>query len=217
MYEKQFEAIKKEIATLGLINEEPVRVNAWTVVTSPKMFFKYNLAVCDTYKGYIRKNAILHLRSIIFAIRTNHCEHYDLLNMERDDKIKAVNQLLYNHRRVISFDDEYTPAKYDFLVDEGKLVLTAEQKKTIFAKAIGEYKYELENMVLNEGGLYSAKYANAILDNLPDRKFTRKQLEYLQNKSKVIALKEYFDSLETDFTKFDNYDNKEQKSAKDRK
>ena len=113
--------------------------------------------------------------------------------MNRTEKIAKVQELFKLHTSGIALRHEYTSAKFDFLAEEG---LIKELSKTAKDKAKLEWQYQLQNTVTT-GGVVESNTAKEFLDKLLLNEFTPKQIEYLTMKAKQIALKEYFDTIET--------------------
>ena len=113
--------------------------------------------------------------------------------MTRAEKIAKVLELFKLHTKGIALRQEYTSAKFDFLVSEG---LIKELSKTAKNKAKAEWKYQLENTITT-GNIVDSHTAQEFLDQLLKNEFTSKQIEYLTIKSKQLALIEYFESIET--------------------
>lgn len=178
-----------------------VAISPFETVYNVKRFIETNSNGARNYKGWLQERYLSNLRKLLYVLENNKYEPYLSAKMERKDMILAINQLLYNHRRVIAFDSEYSSDKYDFLVAEKKINLTNEQKKTIFAESINIYREELNDIMINDSG--RSKMAETNLDQLNNEIMTDHTKRYLAEKSKVIALRRYLDGIKEAEIKFD--------------
>jgi hypothetical protein len=115
--------------------------------------------------------------------------------MTRAEKIQVLNELLLNHKQGLAIGEEYTIARYDFMVAEGLIQFTNEQKQAIFEQAKEQYLYELNNLE-HTGSVVEGHTAQKAIHSIEENLFTDKQLNYLYDKCKVIGLMRYLDSVD---------------------
>ena len=116
--------------------------------------------------------------------------------MDRLKMIADIQDLWLNHKRATSLDFEYTELIYDFLIEEGKIDLTKEQKIVIFGKAKNLYKAELE-IAIKTGTIKSMQQAQDDLKLVTVGKLNDRHKLRCVELSKIISVKEFFDSNET--------------------
>ena len=119
-----------------------------------------------------------------------------MAEITRDYKISVIKELLLNHKRDLAIPEEYTVARYEFLVAEGLINFTKEEKNTIFDKAKLEYQCELTNLI-HTGSPQDGRAANEAMINLGKNIFNKTQFEYLMAKCKIIGLKYYLDNVQS--------------------
>lgn len=118
-----------------------------------------------------------------------------MAELSREYKISVIKELFLNHKRDLAIPEEYTIARYEFLVAEKLINFTKEEKNAIFDKAKLEYSCELTN-IIHTGTPTESKAASETMTNLTKNMFNKRQLEYLFAKCKIIGLKYYLDSVE---------------------
>ncbi len=116
-------------------------------------------------------------------------------NATRIDKIGVIWDLFHNYKDTFFRPEEFTAEKYDFLVEEGIISLTLEQKTEFYAKAKAEYIKELEELI-KFGTLQQIKDAKRDLDFVK-WKIAPEQKRYIQGKAKGMAVRAYFDTVES--------------------
>ncbi len=110
--------------------------------------------------------------------------------MERKDKIAAILDLQINCKRGTTFDKEFTLGKYDFLIEEG-FVITPN-----INAAKSQYQFELNNLV-RTGTLAEGHTATEYLVDMETGRFTKAQRAYLDDKAKIIGLKDFLTESDT--------------------
>lgn len=118
------------------------------------------------------------------------------MESERAKIIDKCRLLFTNHKQATAFDDEYSQEVYDFLVQEGIINLTLEEKKTIFAQAKEIYSNELDARIMTEE-LGRSKQAMILKRLLRTGEMTETQRDYLGKLSIKIILKGHFDNVKS--------------------
>ena len=118
------------------------------------------------------------------------------MESERAKIIDKCRLLFTNHKQATAFDDEYSQEVYDFLVQEGIINLTLEEKKTIFAQAKEIYSNELDARIMTEE-LGRSKQAMKLKRLLRTGEMTETQRDYLVRLSVKIILKGHFDNVKS--------------------
>ena len=118
------------------------------------------------------------------------------MESERAKIIDKCRLLFTNHKQATAFDDEYSQEVYDFLVQEGIINLTLEEKKTIFAQAKEIYSNELDARIMTEE-LGRSKQAMILKRLLRTGEMTETQRDYLVRLSVKIILKGHFDNVKS--------------------
>lgn len=118
------------------------------------------------------------------------------MESERSKMIDKCRLLFTNHKQATAFDNEYSHEVYDFLVLEGIINLTLEEKKTIFAQAKEIYSNELDARIMTEE-LGRSKQAMILKRLLRTGEMTDTQRDYLGKLSIKIILKGHFDNVES--------------------
>lgn len=118
------------------------------------------------------------------------------MESERAKMIDKCRLLFTNHKQATAFDDEYSQEVYDFLVKEGVINLTLEEKKTIFAQAKEIYSNELDARIMTEE-LGRSKQAMILKRLLRTGEMTETQRDYLVRLSVKIILKGHFDNVKS--------------------
>lgn len=118
------------------------------------------------------------------------------MESERAKIIDKCRLLFTNHKQATAFDDEYSQEVYDFLVQEGIINLTLEEKKAIFAQAKEIYSNELDARIMTEE-LGRSKQAMILKRLLRTGEMTDTQRDYLGKLSIKIILKGHFDNVKS--------------------
>jgi|GEM_PF-5816003 len=118
------------------------------------------------------------------------------MESERAKIIDKCRLLFTNHKQATAFDDEYSQEVYDFLVKEGIINLTLEEKKAIFAQAKEIYSNELDARIMTEE-LGRSKQAMILKRLLRTGEMTDTQRDYLGKLSIKIILKGHFDNVKS--------------------
>lgn len=118
------------------------------------------------------------------------------MESDRAKMIDKCKQLLTFHKQATAFDDEYSQEVYDFLIKEGIINLTLEEKKTIFAQAKEIYSNELDARIMTEE-LGRSKQAMILKRLLRTGEMTETQRQYIGKLSIKIILKGHFDNVES--------------------
>lgn len=118
------------------------------------------------------------------------------MESERAKIIDKCRLLFTNHKQATAFDDEYSQEVYDFLVKEGIINLTLEEKKAIFAQAKEIYSNELDARIMTEE-LGRSKQAMILKRLLRTGEMTETQRDYLVRLSVKIILKGHFDNVKS--------------------
>lgn len=118
------------------------------------------------------------------------------MESERAKIIDKCRLLFTNHKQATAFDDEYSQEVYDFLIQEGIINLTLEEKKTIFAQAKEIYSNELDARIMTEE-LGRSKQAMILKRLLRTGEMTDTQRDYLGKLSIKIILKGHFDNVKS--------------------
>lgn len=116
--------------------------------------------------------------------------------MERPELIKKIKELFFNHRQATDMDDEYTDEIYDFLVAEGRINLTNEQKLDIFVQGKRVYATEL-TMQVDSLDIAESKQALTTLRDMKMNRLPPDKKAYVGAICKRILIKQYFDRTET--------------------
>lgn len=116
--------------------------------------------------------------------------------MDRDELIKQTKQLFAFHKQATAFDSEYTTEIYDFLVDECRINLTAEQKVSIFADAKRDYYAEME-LLLKSDDKHVANMAIDLMKKCKYNELPEEEMKKLGQMCKVKSIKMFFDTIET--------------------
>ena len=114
--------------------------------------------------------------------------------MLRTEKIAKLLELFDLHKSGMALRDEYTAAKFDFLVEEGKMDRQIPREAKDKAKL--EYQYELQNIAVTSTSIVDIHVAQEYIMQIQKNSFTPKQIAYLTDKAKGISLREYFDAIE---------------------
>lgn len=118
------------------------------------------------------------------------------MESERAKMIDKCRLLFTNHKQATAFDNEYSHEVYDFLVQEGIINLTLEEKKAIFAQAKEIYSNELDARIMTEE-LGRSKQAMILKRLLRTGEITETQRDYLGKLSIKIILKGHFDNVKS--------------------
>lgn len=118
------------------------------------------------------------------------------MESERVKIIDKCRLLFTNHKQATAFDDEYSQEVYDFLIQEGIINLTLEEKKAIFAQAKEIYSNELDARIMTEE-LGRSKQAMILKRLLRTGEMTDTQRDYLGKLSIKIILKGHFDNVKS--------------------
>ena len=115
--------------------------------------------------------------------------------MDRTKLIKEAKQLFHFHKQATTLDDEYTEEMYDFLIAEGLLNLTKEQKITIFADAKIDYMRELNFQSQSSDNNVSIR-AGKLMRLMKLNQLPEDETKLLGQMCKVKSIKNYFDSIQ---------------------
>lgn len=116
------------------------------------------------------------------------------INIERR-QAELIIELFENHKLGLSLDSEYTTSRYDFLVNHNNIAFSLEEKKAIFDIAKKQYRDELETMMISFDDMQIVDNYRMLIKNIDNNTMTSIQVSHLGNKCKVLAMKQYFDSI----------------------
>jgi hypothetical protein len=128
--------------------------------------------------------------------------------LTRQQKIDLVLQLQARCKDNTAIDSEFTIGKFDFLVSEGIIDLTAKERETYMDKAKQVYIYELDNM-RHTGTLIEGRTAAETIIRIAKNTITFDQLKYITGKLKVLYLRDFLTKM--DILKFDGIQTVNQK------
>ncbi len=118
--------------------------------------------------------------------------------MNRQKIIDDIDILLQHHKRGTALEEDYTKEIYDFLVEEGFIALTKEQKWAIFEVAKQAMKEELLQRKAKTKRKRELKTINAILLRLDKNIPAPTQMNILQNECRKMCLKYYLNNIKND-------------------
>ncbi len=112
-----------------------------------------------------------------------------------DKLLQQTRELFDNHKKAIAIEEEYTSEIYDFLIKEGKINLTKEEKSVIFAKATREYTTHMNNILSSGCSPQERTDVLAKLQLIKTDQLDGELKQQLVNASYRIAICECFDKL----------------------
>jgi len=116
--------------------------------------------------------------------------------MERKQLISDTTTLFGYHKQATALESEYSHEIYRFLLEEGHIVLTAQDKLAIFADARQLLIAELQ-MQIDMGSIEETRNALGFLTNIKTNRMTPEQAKKIGGMCERIILKRYFNSIDT--------------------
>jgi hypothetical protein len=169
-----------------------VNIEVGHTITEGRKFITGHLRYIKTYNNESVFNPyyerLLKLKELI--------QNNEMDNLERKGKIIILLELFANHKKNLTVVDEYSDARYNFLVAEGKLNLSIEQKKHIYELALDQYIDDMTDEYRSSDTKSVAESIKAIIDRVKEGYLTETQKEMVRKRSRILAMKKYFDSIE---------------------
>lgn len=110
--------------------------------------------------------------------------------------MSIVYELWQNHRMNIALEEEYTALRYDFLVSEGLVNLTSEEKKEIYSEAVKLLLRDLNEVYMKAVDFIEMAAIKKRMDNIRLNKMDEKDKEEVIALSKAISIRRCFDNMD---------------------